>query len=100
MTETVLAEARKEAEKAGVSLDRFFAIWCIRGSQGLQADWLRADERTAPAAPQSFRERDQQIAAARVAEMTGGLVSAKTTGQQANNIVEMPHAAAAPRLGR
>jgi hypothetical protein len=45
VTETVLTEARAEASKAGVSLQRFLEIWCMRGSQGLQADWLRADER-------------------------------------------------------
>jgi hypothetical protein len=47
VTETVVAEARREAEKAGLSLERFLAIWCMRGSQGLQADWLRPDERNA-----------------------------------------------------
>lgn len=42
---TVLAEARSEAAKAGMTLERFLAVWCIRGSQGLQADWLRPNER-------------------------------------------------------
>ncbi len=74
VSETVLREARGEAAKAGLTLEAFLRIWCLRGSQGLMADWLRADERgNAP----TFRERDAANAAARVAEMTGGLVAAK-----------------------
>lgn len=45
VTETVLTGARREAEKAGMPVERFLQIWVMRGSQGLQADWLRADER-------------------------------------------------------
>jgi hypothetical protein len=52
VSETVLSEARAEAEKALLSLDRFLSVWCIRGSQGLQADWLRPEERGRPVAAQ------------------------------------------------
>jgi hypothetical protein len=45
VTETVLKEARAEAAKAGLTLDRFLEIWGFRGSQGLQADWLKPHER-------------------------------------------------------
>jgi hypothetical protein len=45
---TVLSEARKESDKAGLPLERFLAIWCARGSQGLQADWLKPHERGSP----------------------------------------------------
>lgn len=45
VSETVLSEAQREAVKAGMALERFLQIWVMRGSQGLQADWLRADER-------------------------------------------------------
>jgi len=48
VTETVVAEARKQADKAHVSLDRFLSIWCARGSQGLEADWLKPNERGGP----------------------------------------------------
>lgn len=44
VTETVLKQARREAGKAGMSLDDFLQIWCARGSQGLQADWLKPSE--------------------------------------------------------
>jgi len=45
VTTTVINEARAESQKAGLSLERFLSIWCARGSQGLQADWLRPNER-------------------------------------------------------
>lgn len=42
---TAIKEARAEAEKAGLTLERFFAIWVARGSQGMQADWIKPSER-------------------------------------------------------
>jgi uncharacterized protein YdaU (DUF1376 family) len=42
---TVIDGARGEAEKAGMSLEEFLQVWCRRGSQGLEADWLKPDER-------------------------------------------------------
>lgn len=45
VTATVIVEARTEAAKAGLTLERFLTIWCARGSQGLQADWLKPNER-------------------------------------------------------
>ncbi|KRC36256.1 hypothetical protein [Acidovorax sp. Root219] len=70
VTQTVLDEARRECAKAGLSLERFLQVWCMRGSQGLQADWLRPDERgpgpgAAPAETayqRSMRERVQEAA--------------------------------------
>jgi hypothetical protein len=40
VTETVLAAAREEAAKASMTLEEFLKVWCVRGSQGLQASWL------------------------------------------------------------
>jgi hypothetical protein len=48
VTATVLKEARKECTKAHLTLERFFEIWCARGSQGLEASWLRESERGSP----------------------------------------------------
>lgn len=45
VTETVLSSAVDEAKKAGISLNAFLTIWCARGSQGLQAEWLKSNER-------------------------------------------------------
>jgi len=44
VTQTVIAGARAEAQKAGLTLEAFLRIWCMRGSQGLQADWLKPHE--------------------------------------------------------
>lgn len=47
VTETTLAGAIKEAGKAGMTLDAFLKVWCLRGSQGLEASWLSSHERAA-----------------------------------------------------
>jgi hypothetical protein len=44
VTATVVDSAKAEAAKAGMTLDAFLRIWCFRGSQGLQADWLKPNE--------------------------------------------------------
>lgn len=49
VSETVVEQARKEATKANMSLNSFLKEWCLRGSQGLKAEWLtnnQADKRT------------------------------------------------------
>jgi len=45
VTETVVNSARKEAAKANMAFSDFLSVWCARGSQGLQADWLKPDEK-------------------------------------------------------
>lgn len=45
VTATVLKGATREAEKAGVSLNEFLEIWCRRGSQGLEAAWLKPEDK-------------------------------------------------------
>jgi len=67
VTETVLKSARKEAEKAGITLNAFLTIWCARGSQGLQADWLKPHER------QSFAQQAADIARTTVPAQHTGL---------------------------
>ncbi len=44
VTETVVDGARSESAKAGMALEAFLQLWCIRGSQGLQAAWLKPAE--------------------------------------------------------
>lgn len=69
VSETVVAGAREEATKAGMSLSDFLRVWCVRGSQGLQAEWLKPHERQQAA--QSFRERDAELAKAEAAKWMG-----------------------------
>jgi hypothetical protein len=51
VTATVIAGARRQADKAGMTLEAFLQVWCRRGSQGLEADWLKPHERTNGAGP-------------------------------------------------
>jgi hypothetical protein len=48
VTQTTLDGAISEAAKAGMKLEAFLRIWCARGSQSLQAEWLTPQERPAP----------------------------------------------------
>lgn len=41
VTNTVVTMARREAGKADMPLEDFLQVWCVRGSQGLQASWLQ-----------------------------------------------------------
>jgi uncharacterized protein YdaU (DUF1376 family) len=50
VTQTVIDNATSEAGKAGMTLEAFLRVWCARGSQGLQADWLTPQERPQPRA--------------------------------------------------
>lgn len=68
ITSTVINAARGEAEKAGMQLVDFLRVWCLRGSTGLQAAWLKDDEK---GAPKSFALQDEAKAQARWEEMTG-----------------------------
>lgn len=45
VTETVVDGARKESIKANMPLNDFLAVWCSRGSQGLQAEWLKPEDK-------------------------------------------------------
>lgn len=66
VTETVVNSAQKEAAKANMSFNDFLVVWCRRGSQGLEADWLKPHERT------SFAQQAADIARTTVpAQHTG-----------------------------
>jgi uncharacterized protein YdaU (DUF1376 family) len=56
ITETVVDSAKKEAAKANMSFNDFLVVWCRRGSQGLEADWLKPHER------QSFAQQAADVA--------------------------------------
>lgn len=73
VSETVLNGARGESAKAGMTLDAFLQVWCLRGSQGLMADWLRPDERCTASRvqPISFAQQEEATRRKRWEEMTG-----------------------------
>lgn len=61
VTQTVLDDAKREAGKAGVTLDAFLREWCARGSQGLKAAWLA--ERAPSASTHGFVGKQQALEA-------------------------------------
>lgn len=48
VTQTVIDGARSESQKAAMPLEDFLRAWCRRGSQGLEASWLKPEERAGP----------------------------------------------------
>lgn len=91
VTSTVLANAIKEAEKAGLSLDGFLSVWCARGSQGLEASWLKPSEKGQafqpgePAWRKEQRERTERFLGKTPAKVPASMgevfdVTAKTVG--------------------
>ena len=70
ITETVLTGARSESVAAGMTLDAFLQVWCMRGSQGMQADWLKPHERQTQSRV-SFADHDEQTRRRKWEDMTG-----------------------------
>jgi hypothetical protein len=48
VTETALNGIRREAERAGVTLNEALSTCCERGWTGFKADWLKPDQRAGP----------------------------------------------------
>ena len=69
VTQTVVDGAMSEASKAGMSLEAFLRIWCRRGSQGLEADWLKPHERQQQTGETAYQRSMRE----RVAEFAPGL---------------------------
>lgn len=61
VTATVVESARAEAAKAAMPFANFLRVWCLRGSQGLEAKWLDADR---PGVTHSARNSNKHAAAA------------------------------------
>lgn len=87
VSETVLASAMREAEKADLTLNEFLSIWCFRGSQGLQADWIKPSERPVRAQVESFRDADERKRRRAWEEMTGQ--QWPDDNQPGNNIIDI-----------
>jgi hypothetical protein len=82
VTETVVAGAAAEAQKAGMPLCDFLAVWCRRGSQGLEAAWLKPEERSQGRSPPPHRSAgsdriDRQLLTAGL--MTGAIRPSEPT---------------------
>lgn len=94
VTATVLESARAESVKAGMGFEAFLTVWCARGSQGLQADWLKPHERPQSHSPPASETAYQRSMRERVASICPSIaakppnhsetfdVTAKTLGRE------------------
>lgn len=83
LTARAWADHQREAAKAGWSPMAAAEKVMARNWAGFEAKYVAAESRPGTGPPaQTFRERDADLAAQRVAEMTGGLVSVKPSGQR------------------
>ena len=73
VTATAIKGIEREAIKAKLTLEQALEICCSNGWTGFKADWLQKNTKQA----ESFYERDQRLAAERIAEIGTGLVAAK-----------------------
>lgn len=89
VTQTVLNGAVSEAAKAGMSLEEFLQVWCRRGSQGLEAAWIKPDERQPVKQPKSFAQQDREAGMAKWEELTGRTHPDRQQGtQHMGNVIE------------
>jgi uncharacterized protein YdaU (DUF1376 family) len=79
VTETVVNGARAEAQKAGLPLQAFLEIWCLRGSQGLQADWIKPDEKNQ--ALSKTGQMNQRVMSGLTRGLIGGTGNVKLLGK-------------------
>jgi uncharacterized protein YdaU (DUF1376 family) len=79
ITATVLDNAIAEAGKAGMTLDAFLRVWCARGSQGLQADWIKPTERAQQATSEPLWRQEQRSRVAAFAGPAAARQAAKPT---------------------
>jgi len=56
VSETVIKAAKDEAAKLNWSLEQFLREWCLRGSQGLKADWIKGQ----PKVYESAKDRSRR----------------------------------------
>jgi len=77
VTATVLKGAQVEAGKAGMSLEAFLSAWCRRGSQGLEAAWLKPEERVSASHQLKASEQTQAQREARAANLRARLSDLK-----------------------
>jgi uncharacterized protein YdaU (DUF1376 family) len=73
VTATAIKGIEREAIKAKLTLEQALEFCCSNGFTGFKADWIKKNTKQA----ESFYERDQRLAAERIAEIGTGLVAAK-----------------------
>lgn len=71
ITDLAVLGIRREAVKAGLTLEQAMTTCCERGWAGFKAEWVERDTPAAKGASESFYERDLRAKQERWAEMTG-----------------------------
>ncbi|WP_298929171.1 YdaU family protein [uncultured Ramlibacter sp.] len=95
VSETVVAGAREQAALAFLTLEQFLRVWCLRGSQGLFADWLKPEERGRPqqtgetAWQRNRRERVADLAPGIARQAPGAPAHPITIDEGAGNVVAL-----------
>ena len=87
LTELAMMGNRREAAKAGITLEDALTFCCEVGWQAFNAEWWAQRQAAAPKPiarqQESFAERDAEAAMARWEEMTGEVHPNRTNGRQA-----------------
>lgn len=84
VTKTVVDGARKEAEKAGMALEDFLQVWCRRGSQGMEAAWIKPEDRR-----HSGETAYQKSQRERVAEFAPGVAKRNFVDAETKNVTSI-----------
>ena len=89
VTDTAIDGIRREADKAGISLETALETSCARGWQSFRAEWMREGV-NATKTPISFKQSDDDIGMARWEEMTGRTHPDRRTGGRApKNVIDI-----------
>jgi len=84
LTKTVVDGLRREADKAGLTLEAAIRICCESGWQGFKAEWVA---KAAPKTHTSFKSQDDAKAIARWEQMTGE-THPDNLPKQAHNVID------------
>ena len=89
ITDTALRGFRREAEKAGISLQQAIEVSCTMGWQGFKAEWY---QRQNPSKQAGFYEQEQAAKRQRWEEMTGMRWQPPTTIPEVHHeLIERSH---------
>ena len=89
ITQSAIDGIKREADKAGWSLEDALRECCARGWRGFKAEWV-ADKETPARQQKTFAERDREAAISRWEEQTGRVHPDRQKGQQGQIIDVTP----------
>lgn len=87
---TAITGARDEAGKAGMSFEAFLRVWCRRGTQGLEASWLKPEERNQGPPQETAYQRSMRNRVAEFAPAVVARAPAKKPETQLAEVIDVP----------